>query len=288
MNSNIQSGLLIVWVAVLSIINSALLKHLTAVFPAVQLLFLKSLVGIIILVILNFPALDSVFHSTQRKCQLYKGLAGGVGNLLWISALKHMPLADCSALSLTSAFLTTMGGALFFGEIITWPLLVALGLGFAGATIITHPSHAILGIVALYPLGSAIMYSASSLLTKRITLMDSFTTTLFYLLGIMVLMSAPYSLYNWVPMGMHDVAIISVVGVLYLASQWALVKAYSDAHAGFIAPFKFARVPLAIGVGIIWFGESLPLFTAIGIGLIGIGYVVLIKAKNLKAYGSGR
>ncbi len=211
-------------------------------------------------------------------------MAGAFGNLLWISALIALPLADCSALSLTSALFTSTGAYLFFKERITWPIALSLSLGFFGVWLILRPTHAIFGWVAMLPLGSALLFSLSSLLVKKLTLKDSFSTTLFYLLFFMSLISGCFAFSKPWTVTFENLFYLFLMGAFYLLGQWALVKAYAIAHAGFIAPFKFARFPLSIMSGLLFFGELPGIGVVLGSMAILSSYSFLKKAKDLKSF----
>lgn len=284
MNANLCSGLLIVGAGVLATATNSLTHSLSQALPALQILCLKSLIGLGIVVVLNTRTLAKLTYTQNAIWHAAKGLAGACGNLFWILALQKLTLADCSAVSLSSAVLTTVGAAYFFNEHATKPLIIALLFGVLGAAIITHPSRELLGVAAFFPFISAVCFSASSLLTKRITVKDSLSTTLFYLLLVMAGVSFGPALRQWAPLPPQDIAKLVSIGGLYVATQWALVKAYTQGHAGFIAPFKFARFPLAIAAGWLFFGEVPPLSTLGGAALIGLGYGVLMRARGLKAY----
>jgi drug/metabolite transporter (DMT)-like permease len=284
MNANLYSGLLIVAAGVLATATSSLTHSLSQALPALQILCLKSLIGLGIVAAVNIRTLAKLTYTQNAVWHAAKGLTGACGNVFWILALQKLTLADCSAVSLSSAVLTTVGAAYFFNERATKPLVMALLCGVMGAAIIAHPSRQLLGVAAFFPFISAVCFSASSLLTKRITVKDSFATTLFYLLLVMAGVSVGPALKQWVPPLPQDVFKLMGIGSLYVATQWALVKAYARGHAGFIAPFKFARFPLAIGAGWLFFGEVPPLSTLGGATLIGLGYGVLMRARGLKAY----
>jgi S-adenosylmethionine uptake transporter len=120
---------------------------------------------------------------------------------------------------------------------------------------------------ALLPLLSAVCYSASSLFVKKVSLIDSTEVSLTYLLGGMTVLSAPFAYLSWVSLNMCDWAVIAAIACLYCVVQWLLIHAYAHASAAFLAPFKFARFPLACMFGIIWFGE-VPSWYVVGGGIL--------------------
>lgn len=282
MNTNYLGALLITVVALASTFTSSITHHLAMLSPF-QILFAKSFTGLFCVCVLNYRRLDAVIRTQNLGLQATKAFFGAIGNFFWIMALQRLLLSDASALSLTSALFTTIGAHLFLREKINIHVFMALILGFSGVLFIMQPSQ-IIDLNMLLPLASALCFSVSSLLTKRLTIHDSEVTTLFYLLLFMGLFSAIPAFSTWHPLKTDHMLFLGGAGFSYFLTQWALIKAYTIAAAGFIAPFKFARFPLAALFGFLIFGEIPTLQTQIGAAIILISYVVLDRAKNMPIY----
>lgn len=137
---------------------------------------------------------------------------------------------------------------------------------------------------AFFPLFSAFSLSLSSLIIKRVSLSDSSHTTAFYLVLFMALFSAGPAWWNWQAPTLNEFIMLLMIGGLYVLGQFALIEAYTHATAGFIAPFKFTRFPLAILSGFLIFGEHITWKTFLGGSLIIASYYTIMKAKSLPAY----
>ena len=134
------------------------------------------------------------------------------------------------------------------------------------------------------PLGSALCYSISSLLVKKISLNDSTHVSVFYLLGGMTLLSSPFAYAQWQTLSFIDTSKIMVLSFLYAAIQALLIYAYAHAHAGFLAPFKFVRFPVAVGVGFFYFGESISLSLIVGGFLIALGCFLTRYVESIPSF----
>ncbi|WP_165380346.1 DMT family transporter [Candidatus Finniella inopinata] len=266
---------LIVLVAVLTTISNGLTHSLPKTLSSSQILFFKSCIGFLLVVAWHRTTLKQLLTTQNLKWQFLKGFAGAAGNGFWIAAVQVLPLADSSALSLTSALMTTAGAYYFFSENPTRPLLWAIGVGFVGVLVILKPSSAIFNVYSLYPLLSAFAFTASSLIIKKVAVKDSSQTTLCYLLFFMALCSFLPAIYYWQPVEMNAVLRLAGIAVLYLLGQLALIEAYTYTQAAFLAPFKFARFPLAIASGWLFFGEHFSWSTLAGGGLIIASYFYL-------------
>ncbi len=271
---------LIVLVALLTTISNGLTHSLPKTLSSSQILFFKSGIGFLLVVAWYQANLKRLLSTENLKWQFLKGFAGAAGNGFWIAAVQVLPLADSSALSLTSALMTTAGAYYFFSENPTRPLLWAIGVGFLGVLVILKPSSSIFNFYSLYPLLSALAFSASSLIIKKVAVKDSSQTTLCYLLLFMALCSFLPAVYYWQPVEVGTVLRLVGIAVLYLLGQFALIEAYTYTQAAFLAPFKFARFPLAILSGWLFFHEHFSWSTLAGGGLIIASYFYLGAAKT--------
>ena len=258
-NRNLYGALLIVSMGAISALINSLTHSLDPAgsekLPALQILFMKSGVGLLTLIIIFRQSITEIMKTSMLPWHMTKGLLGMLGNWALILSLQHLSIATCSALSLSSALLTSLGAMLFFQEHVRWQVWGCVLLGFGGVLVVLQPSSDFFSLYALLPLLSALAFSGSSLLIKTLCRQNTSKTILLYLLFFMTLFSLPFALYQWQPIT-HIQAIKMVgIGVLYTLTQLMLVEAYTYAQAAFISPFKYARFPLNIGAEILFFSR---------------------------------
>ena len=264
---NKKGAFFILLSALLVSTTHTLVHGLKTPISAGQLLFLKAGIGFLLCIPWLIRHWPSIARTPNKRWHAKKAIIGAIGNAFLIMALQKLPLADVTTLSLTSAILTTLGAALFFKEALRPSTIGALLLGGVGVCVVLKPSMTVFSGDALLPLMSAVCYTASSLFVKKVSLIDSTEVSLTYLLGGMTLLSAPFAYFTWVPINAWDCVAIAVIACLYCVIQWLLIYSYAHANAAFLAPFKFARFPLACVFGFIWFGE-IPSWYVIGGGVL--------------------
>lgn len=264
---NKKGAFFIVLSALLASISNALVHGLKTPVSAGQLLFLKAGIGFLFCIPWLIRQQTNIVSTPNKRWHIKKAIIGAIGNAFLIMALQKLPLADVTTLSLTSAILTTLGATLFFKETLRPSTIGALLLGGIGVCVVLKPTISIFSWNALLPLMSAFCYSASSLFVKKVSLIDSTEVSLIYLLGGMTFLSAPFAYLSWAPLNVRDWGIIAAISCFYFVVQWLLIYAYAHANAAFLAPFKFARFPLACAFGIIWFSE-IPSWYVIGGGML--------------------
>ena len=107
-------------------------------------------------------------------------------NLPFFGAIKYMPMADAIAIFLVNPFIMTFLSYFILGERIGWRRVLACIIGFSASLMILKPSLALFGVVALFPLGTAVTYSFYMIITKYMTKM--FTQFLYKHLQVLVLL----------------------------------------------------------------------------------------------------
>lgn len=271
---------LIVGIAVISSLTNSLTHSLPVDFPASQVLFFKAGIGFAFVSLWFGGNLRRLLTTKHLRWHFLKGATGAAGNGLWIAAVQVLPLADSSALSLTSALITTVGAYYFFNEVPKKSIIGSIAVGFLGVLFILKPSMGIFQFYSVYPLLSALAFSVSSLIVKKVSLTDPSETTLCYLLLFMALFSVIPALYFWHPITLSMALKLMGIAALYAVGQLALIEAYTYTQAAFLAPFKFSRFPLAIASGWLFFGERFSWSTLLGGAIIIASYFYLLRQKN--------
>ena len=256
------------------------LTHTISHLPAFQVMFLKCLSGVLILLMGYLWKYRFAWKSKDLKGQSVKAFCGVIGGVLWTIALQKLPLSDSYALSLLSAILTPLGAVIFFSERSSYWTWGAISLAVTGMVCILVPSNQIFSYYAWLPIGSAVAFSASSLMTKHLCIRDTSTTTLWHLMLLMSLGTMIPACYVWKSITSIDAIVIISLGTLYLISQIFMIEAYTYATAAFLAPLKFLKFPFAIIIGWFFFHESTPLSTFLGALLIIVSYLVLSCGRD--------
>lgn len=281
-SDNVYGGLLIVASTIASATTNGTTHSISKTLPPMEILFFKCLTGLLLLFILYKKSFFLFLKTTILPIHGLKSACGALGNWAWIIAVQYLPLAESSALSITSAFFTSLGGMLFFKELFHLKAWIAIVVGFTGVLLILHPSQKIFSYYAFLPLISALFFSASSLFVKRLSKNDPSQTTLIYLLGFMAVFALISQIHtSWVFPQFNDIPKLVIIGCSYVLTQICLIEAYTYAHTSFLAPFKYARFPANILTGILFFAEVPPLTTLAGGAAIMLSYAWLIRVEYI-------
>ncbi|MFD1194075.1 DMT family transporter [Seohaeicola saemankumensis] len=87
----------------------------------------------------------------------------------FVAAVKVMPIADALVIVFVEPFILLLLGKYLFGEEVGPRRLWASVVGFAGALLVIQPSLAAFGLVALFPLGTALFFAFYMLVTRSLS-----------------------------------------------------------------------------------------------------------------------
>ena len=204
-------------------------------------------------------------------------------------ALRYMPIANAIAIFFVEPFIVALMGAVFLGEPIGPRRLVACGVGFLGALLVIQPSFHELGLPALYPLGTATLFGAYLILTRKIATREhpvsvqAWTAVAASLIMIPLIFVADGSDIKLLdPVWPSSFAWVTLFGVGLIAtvSHVVLSMSLKLAPASVVAPFQYFEIVAATILGLVFFGDFPNALTWVGIFIIvGSGLYLFAREK---------
>jgi drug/metabolite transporter (DMT)-like permease len=276
---NTHTGRAITWMLVALSCFSLLAvasRELTAVMGTVQILFWRSLLGCIIVVVILARA--GVLNRQGLQPQLagwhaLRNVTHFAGQCAWLMAIAALPLAEVFALEFTTPLWAALLAALFMGEALNRGRWISLLLGFAGVLLILRPGAAVINPASLVMLAGAFGFGITVIVTRKLTQLlhghaHAFLLVLFYMTlmqGLMslLLLSAEVRL----PPAGSGLWLVTAA-VTALAGHYSLTRALSIADASVVMPMDYLRLPLIMVVAWWLYGESVTVWLLLGAGLI--------------------
>lgn len=177
---------------------------------------------------------------TQRPVlHIIRVLLSALGVQAFVMSLAAgTPIWQVIALVMTSPIFVLIGAALFLGETVSLPRWVAAAIGLVGASIVSNIWTTGLTAGMIYPVAAAVLWGASSLLTKVLTRTESAPTVTLWLLVLLTPINAGLSLHAGfeVP-SLPIIGYLLAGGIIMMAAQYLLTWSYAAADAAFVQPF---------------------------------------------------
>ena len=221
----------------------------------------------------------------------WRGVIGTTAMLMGFAALGLLPLPQVTAIGYAVPVLTVALAALFLGERIRLVRVSAVAMGVVGVSIVLWPDLAgsagegrTLGIV--FALGSAVLAATAQIFVRRLVAVEDAPTVAFWFsvsATVIALLTWPLGLFGeWVVPSAMQMGLLVAAGVLGGIGQLCLTAAYRFAEASLIAPFDYASMLLAIGIGLVVFGEVPRMTTLLGAAVvIAAGAIIIWREARL-------
>uniref|UniRef100_UPI00398A7F7D DMT family transporter n=2 Tax=Neorhizobium petrolearium TaxID=515361 RepID=UPI00398A7F7D len=209
-----------------------------------------------------------------------RNVAHYIGQFAWLMGLTLIPMAQVIAIEFTAPIWAALMAAAFLGEKLTWRKGVAILFGLGGVVLIVRPGAAPLNPGHLIVLGAAFVFAISFIATKILTLSDSPTKIIFWMLIIQSVVGFIPALEVWVWPSAAIWPWIFLIAFSGTFAHFCMAKALTHAEATVAMPMDYLRVPLSALLGYLLYAEAIDGLTAIGAGLILAGNLFNLRRPN--------
>lgn len=230
------------------------------------------------------------FRPPVPGIQLLRGLGIAVGTIGFFSALSFMPLAEATAITFTSPFITSLLAAAFLGEQLRRAQWMAMLTAFAGVLIVLRPNFLAIGWPALLPLLSAAGISMVMIGNRMVAGRSSALSMQAYVaLAACPLLFAAAALGDW--SGLPRLAVdwpdwsitarCAFVAVTASTAHWLIYFGTARAGAAAVAPMTYVQLVVATLLGWLVFGDVPDAMSAVGAAIIvGAGLFLLRRPRE--------
>jgi len=215
-----------------------------------------------------------------------------VSTYCFVAATQVMPIADALAIVFVEPFILLILGHLIFGDAVGPRRIGASVVGFAGAMLVIQPSLAVFGWVALFPLGTAVLFSLYMLITRAMSAdvhpvpMQLHTALVGSAICLPLLALADGSgLAEFDPVMPQGVEWLWLFGVGFWAavSHMCMTYALKYAPSATLAPLHYLEIVAAVALGYAVFGDFPNPLTWAGIGVIVASGLYIIHRERITA-----
>lgn len=237
-----------------------LVKLLTAGYAVPQLMWARFLFSLLAAAaVLRITTGHLPWRSRAPGLQALRSLLLAACNLLFSTALAHIPLADATAVGFASPVLTVALAAIWLRERVGWRRWAGVGIGLLGVLIVLRPPFLTGGApvhwATLLPLGTAALFAVYQILTRRLAGLDDPRTTILHTGFAATLATSLVQPLVWTWPSGADWALLVLLGLLGGAGHGLLVLAYARAPASLLAPLSYTQLVWASLSGLLVFGD---------------------------------
>lgn len=257
-------------------------KFLTSTFHPVQIIWFRQLgllIGVFILLATQGP---SLLVTKQPKYQITRGALVVLSSLLFVYAVRYVPLTDAVAASFVAPFFLTMAGAFILKEPVGARRWAAVGVGFCGALIVIRPGMGVIHPAAMLVVVAAGIYAARQVIGRLLADSDRTVTTVAYTaITASLIISVPLPFFFKMPASSTSWALLIGLATIAAVAEVMVIKALEVAEAASVAPVHYTLIIWGTFYGYFVFGHLPDKWTWIGTMIIvAAGLYTLQRGKN--------
>ncbi|AAY90619.1 DMT family transporter [Pseudomonas protegens] len=276
-------GIALICLAVLLFAShDTLSKYLSAFYPIVMVVWARYVVHTLLMLVVFVPrsGFSAVVRTKRPGLQLLRALCLIGTSLLFTTGLRYIPLAEATAVNFLAPLLVTALSVPFLGERVSRAQWLAVLAGFVGVLIVVRPGGALFTPAILLPLGSALCFGFYQLLTRKLSGVDSPTTSNF-LTGILnsLIMSALLPFFWSTPTLVHGLFMIGL-GTCGMLGHMLLTQAFRHAAPAMLAPFSYGQILFAGLFGYLIFDHTPDQYALVGIAVICLSGLAVAWAQR--------
>lgn len=262
--------------------QDALAKHLSASFPALQVVWARYVFHFAILapiILTRFP-----IARVRASWSPLQGLRGGLfllSTVFYFLALTRLSVAETLALFFVSPLVVTLLAPALLKEQVGWRRGVATLIGFTGVVLVLRPGAGVFDPFALFGLAAGVVNGVYFLVTRKIAGTAPPLVTLGYTAAVGAVVATAVTPFAWVTPTLPDLALMLALGAASTVGHYFVIKAFDHAPASILAPIGYAEMITASLVSLLIFHDMPSLLTWGGIAIIvGSGiYITLAKSR---------
>lgn len=174
---------------------------------------------------------------------------------LFFTGLRYLPLADAFAIAFTAPLFITALSVPLLGEDVGIRRWLAVIVGFAGVLVVIQPGTSSFRLEALLPLGAALTYALTMLVSRKMTRHMTTSSIMFWSSLGSALAALTLMPNQWQTPGLADLGLFLFMALIGTLGMSLITQGYRFAPAAVIAPFDYSALLWAVILGWLLWGD---------------------------------
>jgi len=276
---------------VVFVVMSSLIKSISDTIPPGEAVFFRSTFAVpVILVWLALRGeLRTGLKATKPFGHFWRGLLGVTAMGFGFASLAYLPLPEVTAIGFAAPLLVVIFAAIFLGEEVRLFRFSAVLVGLVGVMIVLSPRLTLRGdadtamaLGAMLALTGAVSAALAQVTVRRLIATEQTSAIVFWFSVTAATLSLVTLPFGWVLPSPSQAALLVTTGILGGIGQIFMTSSYREADASVVAPFDYAAILLALGIGYWVFGEvpTLTMLTGASI-VVAAGILIIWRERQL-------
>ena len=284
LDENLRGATLMALSMLAFVLNDGLMKAVFDGMSIYQAIFLRGLITVPLIALLAWHKGALIVSIAPRNRLLVTlRVAAEVGATVgFLTALKHMPLANVTAILQVLPLTVTMAAALFLGEKVGWRRWLAIAIGLAGVLIIIRPGMEGFSVYSIWALVAVGCVTIREIATRKLSAdLPSLPVALATAIAIGGLGAVMLPAVEWAPVSASALSLICGASLAIIGGYLFSVMTIRIGDIGFVAPFRYTAMVWALILGLLMFGEIPDMPTITGTVIIILTGLYLLHRERL-------
>ena len=259
-----------------------LLVKLLSHIPAVQVVFFRSIVSLILSVgLLRYQKVS--IWGNNKKFLLLRGITGSVALILYFTTLQAIPLASAVTLGFMAPVFATLLGVFIAKEKVLKLQWVFFLTAFAGVYLVEGFDHRVPWYYFLIGIIAAIFSGLAHNFIRKVNVTEHPLVIIFYFPLVTAPITGLYCLFfEWVPPTKQDFIMLIAVGVITQIAQFFMTKSLQIEVISKVSILRYLSIFFALTYGYFFFGETYEITAYAGMLLSVAGVILNLWYRNYR------
>lgn len=288
MSDNLRGALYMTIAMAAFTINDSMMKAATSTLhlPLWQAIATRGLLTLGPLILIGHLTGGIRFRMARRDAVAVglRSVAEVASTLTFLAALVYMPLANLSAIMQSLPLAVTLAAWVFLKEPVGWRRLLAICVGFGGVMLIVRPGPDGFDHWSLVALVSVAFVVLRDLSTRQLTkAVPSSTVAIAASASVTVTALILSLIEGWVMPSAAHLALLAGAAASLVVGYNYVVMVMRVGDLGFVAPFRYSSLVVALILGWLIFGSFPDALTLAGAALVvGSGIFTLWREQRVR------
>lgn len=260
-------------------VSAICVRQLSGGFSSFQLVFLRAVIGTLLLSPWMFRmARVGTLRTTRLPLYIFRTGLSYTGMVCVFYGIGHMPIGEVYSLLFLVPLITVVLAVLLLKEHAGAHAWLACIVGFCGALVILRPGIIAISLAAGAVLVTAVCYASVNICIKSLSRTDTPVQITIYGYCIALPLSFVPALFVWKTPGWEDLPWILALGGFQTLGGLCHARSVHAADARVVQPFNFLRLPVSVLLAWWLFTELPSPWTWLGAAMIfAASYYVLYR-----------
>lgn len=253
-------------------------KWLAGSLHPIEIAFFRYLVALVLAAAVFPPhRVPNAWRTHRPWLQVFRGLCLLGSTVCNFVALRHLQLADTTAISFSAPMVIALLSGPVLGETVGLRRWAMIGLGFLGILVVVRPGAGGFHPAVIFAFLTVAFYAGYVITTRKLAGVDSTASMLIMSTGLPVLLLAPALPAIWVtPVGWSAWGLLLLLGLCGTLGHLLLIKAFARARASVLAPYGYTQIIWMTIAGLVVFGDVPTFNTVVGGAIVVASGLVLL------------